>query len=716
MNEGATLVDHSKASRAAGAEEVAMFSLSGVTRILRRNALLIVALVVLALLISLFATLLATPRYRASATLQIDQQVAEIIENSDTQAPQTGDVERYLQTQLDILRSRSLALKVAQRLNLLRSTSFASRMAGETPEAGGARPRPEQVIAMLRGNLETALPRNSQIVEVSFVSPDPGLARDVVNAYVTEFVSANLQRKYDSSAYAREFLRDQLADTKRQVERAEQALNNYSRQNAIIRTESRLGGDKADTASNSLVGSSLNQVNSALDEARSARITAEGRWQIAQASPALTLPAVLENGTVQSLLQQRAAATVALRQEEARRLPGHPSVIQLRAQVAALNTQLNGIASDMKSAMKKDFDAAARREEDLRAELDTFRKASLSEQDRSVQYNFLAREASTARSLYASLLDRYNQLRATAGISLNNLSVVDMAEVPRAPYSPNLTLNLALGLVVGSVLAGIAVLLREQIDEVVRSPSDVRQLSIPLLGAVPLVEHRGDALALLSDPKSSLSEAFASIRTSLMHATPNGAPPVLFLTSTLPGEGKTLSSYALALAFAHLGKRTLLVAADLRRPSLHKLVSLDNSRGLSDILSGNATADEVTFRRQAPNLDLILSGSPPPNPTDLLAGPVLKRFLAEQVTRYDVVVVDGPPVLGLADAPIISGLADGTIFLIGAGLTKRGASKIALRRLLESDAQVVGGVLNRFVPRSASESDYYYARDYYSYS
>jgi succinoglycan biosynthesis transport protein ExoP len=702
-------------SQGVQADDAPMFSMTRVIGILRRNVLLIGAIVAIALLAGLVLTLLATPKYRAVATIQIDQQVEQIIE--DRTAQDSSDSERFLQTQLDILRSRSLALRVAQRLNLLNGGDFVSRMtAGKGEAAVDPTKRRAQIVNLLRSNLEAELPRSSRIVGVAFVSPVAGLAQQVANAYVTEFVRANLQRKYDSSAYARDFLRNQLAETKQQVEQGERALNDYARRNQIVRTEQRLGGDSGGASGNSLVGSSLNQVNAALVEARAARIAVEGRWTVTRGNSLFSIPAVLGNSTIQSLLQQRATAETLLQQERSRRLPDHPAVIQARRQVEALTGQLNTIAQNIRSSIEQEYAAALRRETELSNDLDKYRQASLFEQDRSVQYNILSREAGTARSLYASLLDRYNQLSATAGVSLNNLSVVDYADVPGRPYSPNLVVNLAFALIAGLVLAAVVVLLREQADEVMRSPSDLpRELGVATLGSLPLLPTNQDVLDHLSDPKSSINEAVSSIRTALMHASSTGVPSILFLTSTMPGEGKSITSYALSVSLAHLGKRTLLVGADLRRPSLHHLLNLPNSHGLSDILSSNALAEDVTIEGVVDNLDIILGGPPPPNPSDLLAGPGLQRFLAEQVAKYDVIVIDGPPVLGLADAPIIASLADGTVFLVDANRSRRASARVALGRLIDADAHIVGGVLNRFVPKNANEAGYYYAKDYYSY-
>jgi capsular exopolysaccharide synthesis family protein len=707
------------ASPLQAAESVATlrFDLTALLATLNRNRGLIAAVLATALLAGLVLTLLVTPRYVAAASIQIDQEADRVFESAEVQpVANDGDAERFIQTQTDVLRSRSLAIRVAQRLKLFGDPAFFAAMEAEAPgdatAADRARSR-EATLRLLQGHLAVDLPHNSRVAGITFESTDPSLAARIANTYASEFIQANLQRKFDSSAYARDFLSHQLAAAKDRLESSERALNDYARGAGLIRT-----GDGADAKGTgtpaSVTTASLVQLNTAANDARAARIAAEQKWRSVSSVPVMTVPEVLSNQAVERLLERRAAGAAELQRERARHLGGHPSVRQLEFQQAEFERQIGGIADAIRNSIRDQYHDALGRERALAAQVGALKGETLAEQDRSVRYTILAREADTNRTLYDGLLQRYKELSAAAGISANNLSVVDVAEAPLAPSSPRLALNLLAALTAGLVIAAAAVIIRELLDDAVRVPEEVEtKLGLPLLGVIPLAQAVD---AQMEQPRSPMNEAYGALRSAIFDAGPHGLPRTLLVTSTQAGEGKSTSSLAIAAGLARLGKRVVLVDVDLRRPSLHRMLGLSNACGLSELLTGAVSLEKAIHRPEELGFAVLPSGPVPPSPPELLGSARMADTMAALVAKFDVVVLDAPPILGLADAPMLAARAEATLLVVEADRRSRGATKAALRRLKTARAAVLGAVLTKFDARKAGPGHRYYEGDYYAYA
>ncbi len=695
-------------------------SLRDLALTIRANAVLIAAIIGGFLVLALIITLLQTPKYSAKATIQINSQSDSVLGQTGTVEQESAnyfDQDRFLQTQLDILQSRGLALRVSQRLKLASDPAFFKAAGLGAPDSStSSAAAQESVLGALKSNLSAELPRNSRIASIGFTTADPGLSARVANAFADEFIAANLQRKFDSSAYARSFIADQLANAKTRLAGSEIALNNYARQNGLIRTRDVATPSNGDNhlQGSSVTTDSLLQLNEAANTARAARIAAEGRWQALSGAGALNSPEVLSNPAVQSLLGQRADVQSKLQQARAKYLPDHPVVIALKAQAAAVDQQLKALVGAVRGSVKAQYDAAADSEKKLEGQVASLKTATLGEQDRSVQYNLLAREADTNRTIYDGLLQRFKELNAAAGISASNLVIIDRADPPAGPSSPSLFKNLLIALAVGIIASGLVVFLREQFDDSIRVPEDIEQkLDLSLLGVIPrALDNPGTELA---DPKSPLSESYNSLGSRLLYATGEGVPETILVTSAQPTEGKSVTSLAIASNLARIGKRVVLIDLDLRRPSLHRNIGAENTRGMSTLLTSQDTLDSVLLATGQDRLTVITSGPTPPNPADLLASARLQGLIDDLAERFDVVVIDSPPVLGLADAPLLSALVDGVVMVIEAGRGRRGALKSSLRRLRSMRAILLGAVLTKFDPKkSANRYSDYYGYDYYN--
>jgi len=690
----------------------------------RANLLLIAGIVAAAIAVAVIATMLQTPRYTARATVQINDTVNRVLKDDEsTQSSDMGgwDTDRNLKTQVDILKSRGLALRVVQKLNLAANPAFFASQETGAPAGAPTEAIRTMAAGLLQAHLDVALPRDSRIITLTWESTDPRMSALIVNAYASEFIQSNLQRKFDSSSYARNFVSEQLAETKRKVEESERALNDYARQNGLIRTRDAMtsGAGKDGGGSGggeSVTTASLLQLNSALNDATTRRIAAEGRWQALSGKPLLSTTEVLANSTVATLLANRATAEADLQQERARHLDDYPTIQAKQAEIAAINRQLQQAANNVRDSVRAEFQAAAAAESRLAAQVETLKGATLSEQDRTVRYSLLAREADTNRQLYDGLLQRFKELNASSGIALSNISIIDSAEVPESPSSPNLFKNLLVAVIAGLVLAGLTVFFKDQFDDSIRVPEDVEaKLGLPLLGVVPR-SHSEEPEDGLADPKSPISESYNSLRGSLLYSTAEGLPQVMLLTSAQPSEGKTTSSYAIAASFARMGKSVLLVDADLRRPSLHRQIDYDNARGLSSLLTSHDPLSSAVLPSGVENLTLLTSGAIPPSPTELLSSLRLEQIIQEAARQFQVVIIDSPPILGLADAPTMAALVDGVIFVVEADRSRRGSLKTALRRLRAMRPVVLGAVLTKFDPlKAGNRYSEYYGYEYYQY-
>lgn len=685
-------------------------------RLLLKHRFVILGCFVGALVLGVAATLLMTPIYTASATIQIDREAARVLESNDVLPSDSAiQAEEFFQTQYGLLRSRSLAQRVAESEGLINDKAFLDSVGlrtGDGDQTLSLAERQEAVIKALHKNLSISPTRGSRLVDIRFDSPQPALAARVSNAFATNFIQSNLDRKFDSSAYARDFLEERLAQTKTRLEEAERALVSYAEQQQIINVSETPGGPDSG-GTRSLAASDLVALNTALATARAARIAAEEKWRQANSASLMSLPEVLQNPAIQRLAENRATLNAQYQQKLSIYRPEFPEMVQLKAQMDEIDSQIRTLAGEIRSSIRQNYQALANEERSLQAQVNGLKGDVLDFRNRSIQYNILQREVDTTRSLYDGLLQRYKEVGVAGGITANNISIVDRALPPSKPSKPNVLLNLLLAAFVGLGLGVLLAFAIEALDQSLASPEDVEsKLDVPVLGVSPMLPKGQTPLQALADLRSGFAEAYYSLRTALQFSTPNGAPSTLFVTSARPGEGKSTTALAVAENFARIGQRVLLIDVDLRKPSMHRLLGASNDRGMSSILSGSASLSDVVQRPNDGGLWFIPCGPLPPNPAELLSGTRVQSFLEEARRRFDIVVIDGPPTLGFADAPVMAATAAGTLFVIEARGTRRGQARGALRRLQMGRSRILGVVLTKFNAKASSYGGYDYAYDY----
>ncbi|MBA2935125.1 polysaccharide biosynthesis tyrosine autokinase, partial [Sphingomonas sp. CGMCC 1.13654] len=695
-----------------------------------RNRLLIAAIVAGAMLAGLGLTMLMTPKYKAVSSIQIDQQSANVLGDSSQQSLQQADAwqdtDRFLQTQVDVLQSRALALAVAQDLNLGANDDFVRRMGAKPADKPQgalslADTKQEQILTILANGLKVDLPRNSRVVAIAFTSPDPRLAARVANTFAADFMMFNMKRKFGSSVYARNFLEGQLSDTRTKLEASERALLDYARGANLLDVSGGIAsGTDSTTGSStprSLTTSNLVELNDAYAQAQASRVQAQQHWQQAQASSPLQLQEVLTNPAIMQLTQLKAQAQAAYQQDLQRHKPDYPQMQQAAAHIAELDRQINAMADSIRSSIKEQYLTASKQEQALAGQVNGLKSSTQNEQSRSVEYNILKRTVDTNRTMYDSLLQRYSEVSAQAGVAANNISQVDVAEAPAKPVSPRPLINLALATLLGLVAASGFVLLRDKFDDSIRTPEDVpAKLGLTFLNSTPLLEESITPQEALDDPRSALSEAYAALRASIELGHKGGAPRTLSVTSTRQSEGKSTTAYAIARNFAKIGKSVVLIDGDLRKPSLHRLANAHNNKGFSNLLAGIAGFEETLQPTDIPTLSLVSAGPLPPNPAELLSGPRLGNLVADLAKRFDVVVIDAPPVLGLADTILIGSATEATLFVVEANGSHHGHAKAAVRRLASSGITMIGALLSKYDARKIGYG-YGYGYNYtYSYS
>jgi polysaccharide biosynthesis transport protein len=645
---------------------------------------LILGCVGVALAGAIIITLLTQPLYRASAILEMNPPQVEIMQNS--KGPMIPQDNQFLATQYGLLKSRSLAERVAQQLNLASNPEFLDSEADRAT-------RQKIAAGILASNFTVEPVPASRLVRINYSSPSPDLAARIANSFADSFINTNLERRYEASSYARSFLENQISKVKSELETSERQLVAYAQQQGIIST-AREGSDSRSDA-NSLTGESLIALNQSLAEVQTQRIAAEQAYRQALSS-GQTQDVAIQTGPMRSNL-------AALRSEYESKLqsfkPDYPDMVRLRSRMEALEGQIAAeggtLTSSRIATAREQFRSAAAAERQLQAKVAQLKGDVINLRGRSIQYNILLREVDTNRSLYDALLQRYKEIGVAGGIGSNPVSVVDRAQVPGAPYKPNLPLNLAVGLALG-LFAGVGGALGiEFVNDTIKTPEDVRdKLHLASLGVIPRKQGQQSLAEELKDQTSPISEAYFSLRTSLQFSTDSGAPKTLLITSTRAAEGKSSTTLALAQNFARLGNRILLIDGDLRKPAF--TTGSEPREGLSKLLTNQDPLHAHVLKTQFENLWLVPCGPLPPNPAELLASLRLKALINEAATHFDMVIVDGPPVLGLADAPLLGAACRGTLLVIESGKTRTPAAQDAVNRLHGAGSRIIGAVLTKY--------------------
>ena len=692
-------------------------------RILFKRRYAILSIVAACVGVALLLAMLTQREYTARVTVQVDREAPKIVTSGGLEGADGGGSfnNEFYQTQYTLLKSRSLSESVVRDLRLADNYDFLTgyQPSGIDDVKKLARSRRFDIATrIVNGGTIVSPVRLSSIIDVLFVSPNPAMAATAANAIGEKFIEENLNRRFEATAYARQFLQNRLNAVRTKLEDSERKAAEYASAQGLIKISGNGGaaGGKSDgsiASEDTLASQDLSQLSSQLANARTARIQAESEAR--QGAGGQAAEASLTNGAINALRQQRAELTGQLSKLQSDFGPDYPQVMALKSQIGELDRQIGREQSRVNSGVSSNVNGKYRQavaaENGLQAKVNGLKSAVLNQQQRTIEYNIIQRDVDTNRALYDSLLQRFKEVGIAGGVGTNNISIVDRALIPTSPSRPNLRLNVIMGLLVGLILGIVAALILEQLAEAAVLPADFqRKLGVPLLGATPKVEAAAMGQALI-ESKSPLSESYFSILTSIQFSTSQGTPRSILLTSTQAREGKSTTALALALGLASVGARVLLIDGDMRNPGLHRVLGKPLGGGLSNLLTGDGALENFVEPSGTANLSFLVAGQIPPNPAELLSSERLARLVGEATELFDHVVIDGPPILGLADAPLLSRATEGVVFVVESGKTRATQARHAIERILAVRGHFIGAVLSKFDERNMGYG-YGYGYDY----
>lgn len=690
-------------------------------RILKRRKWIIAGAVLSCLMLGLIVTLLITPKYTATTTLEISRESNNITPVQGVEREGGAADQEFYQTQYGLLRSRVLAERVANELRLVDDPKFYT-MFGYTSQrpafeqsngrfaVAGRGDRQRVAGEILLDHVSVTPTRLSRLVDIAFVSPDPIFSTRIVNTWTTNFIKVSLERRYQATSYARNFLETRLAQLRQKLETSERRLVGYASSQRLINLPTAQTAGTTQVFERSIVADDLAALNGSLEQAKAQRIDAEAKLQQAGGGNAAE---ALRNDAINNLRARRALLAGDYQKLLIQFEPQYPAALALKSQLDQIDRGIAREEQRVSGSIQGEYRQAVQRENRLQDQVEGLKQDFLDQRRRAIQYNIYQREVDTNRQLYDGLLQRYKEIGVAGGVGINNVAVVDPADPPLKPSSPRLLLNLALSLIAGLGIGAMTALLLEQADEAIADPAEMqRVLGLPLLGAIPKVIGKAPREAIL-DRKSSLTDAYLAVQANLQFTTEHGVPRSLMVTSTRPAEGKSTTALALATLLGRARRRVVLIDGDMRSPSIHRLIGVGHENGLSNYLSGSDAVEPLL--QQAPEFGLVIvtAGPVPPNAAELLTSGRLKKFIDELLERFDHVVIDSPPVMGLADAPLIASRVEGVVYIVESHGIRASLVATGINRLTSANVHIIGGVLTKFeTKRSVSGYGYDYGYGY----
>lgn len=683
-------------------KEATPFNFWQIIRVLQRWWWLI-ALVIVLLTGTLAAQLYkAVPMYRATTILEVKQEERNVIDVSEVERIDAD--QEFLVTQIQLLQSRSLIEDSVESLNLL-SDPFFIPQESETWANLSRVERLKIVIEEFKRNLTVKSVGRSRLIQVSFEHSDPRQASKLANSIAENYIANGLSRKFNATASAREFLQSRLSTAKTSLEIAERDIVAYATANNIIT----IGGD--DTQSTSFLDTT-NLVSLSEELTKASLVRFEAEQALKQSEKGSFVAETLDDASLQTLRSKRIELNSEYLEKLAVFKPNFPDMLELKSRIDMFDreiaTKTDQIVSSSSDGLRQAYELALAREQDLRRRVNQVKSSVIDLREKNIEYTILKRQVETERTQYDALLQRLKEVSVSDDLGSNLLQVVDSAQPPRYPFKPNKLRGILLALLLSSTLGiGLAYAI-ELIDDHIKGPEDVKnKLNQIIMGVIPISKNPDELQNELSNPQSSLSEAYASLRTNLQFSGADGGPRIIQITSTTSGEGKSVTSLATAMRFAGLGQRVLLVDADMRLPTFLQVLGQTPSVGLSGVLTQNRDFSSEVQQTRYPCFDLLVSGDKVPNPSELLASERFDSLLEWAREAYDYIIVDSPPVLGLADAPILGAKVDASLLVVESSRLRTPNVKASLERLRHSGTKVLGVVLTKYKSRVGGYTDYY---------
>lgn len=665
------------------------------------------------------------PIYQASARIEIEASSPEIRTLTDLFDNMPAD-DMFLQTQVTVLESDNLAWQTVEQLHLGDNPAFFPAPKDGKPRTISPENLQSILIGIFKGNLQVEVLRNSRIVTVSFESPDPRLAANAVNALVDNYQDYNYHKNYEATRKASGWMEQQLDELKAKVEKSQQALVDYERQNNIVNVNDKQNVQEAKLA----------DLSKELTDAHADVVRTESLYNVARTNGD-QISTLVSNDLLSHLEEKYSEIKSQYVDARAQFGPNFPKVMRLKDQMDDLKAQVDAERNRVVARYRGEYTAAMEREKLLTGSLNDQKGEMGRLNQLLIEHNILQHDFQTNQQLYESLQQRLKDATLSSGLRATNVHMVDPARPPMGPIRPRKFFNITIGLMVGIILGVTLAFVKEALDDSIKSIGQIeRYLSTSALAVIPLArsqrhrprlpgaggngstDRRDVELTLLRRPASELAEAYRAMRTAILLSTSPRPPQVIVMTSAQPSEGKTCTSINLALALAQRRVRVLIIDADFRKPGVGQAMGVSNDRGLSSVLKGELSFDEAVMQTEAlSNLWVLPAGPAPTNPTDLLSSPDMGKLLNELRGRFEHVVVDSPPVLLMTDATVLSILSDGVVLVVEGGVTPMGAVLRGHRIIENAGGKILGVVLNKVdVRRGTYYGSYYgYGRGYYNY-
>ncbi len=711
--------------------------------VLLRRRWLVAAVIVSILTLTIIGTLVQTPQFKATTLIRIDRGKINLVQDVTVHDARLGFREFY-GTQQRVLTSSTLVRRIMDQLDIWAHPSFQlnSEPEVDTPEAIR-----EKQVAKLRAMLQVNHVRNTELVEVSFVGPDPKLAASAANAFVDQYIAFNAEAESGVARNTTTFIREQVEKLQQDIQQKEALLQEYGKKQDIV----------VEQKENLLV-QQLSELHRELTQAQGDLAAAEAHYLSFKQSNPSSLPEVFNNRNIQDLQQEYARLEKEYAELAEKFQPGWPDM-QRKARAMdkvkrRLEIETQSLADKRRVAARTRYNEALNRVNLLERALEEQRKETRELNVLSADYNRVKVELESQRSMLQTLMRRQGETGLSADLEERqhiNIHMVEEAVVPRGPFKPKLSLNLLMGGFIGIILGvGVAFFLNFWDTSISNSEDLRRHVSLPCLAMIPhfarekqLPDQRRDRLPqtasgrakekalvrtakhlstlqgsrkALSPDRTDLIERFKFLRSALLLSSPGNPPKTVLFTSGGQGEGKSFISCNFASSFTQLHKRVLLIDADLRRPSLHKFLGISNKVGLTNVITGQvALQDGCQQSTTVPNLFVLLSGSKSPSPAELLGSKAMEEVVRQSAELYDMVVIDTAPLFLVVDTHSLLGLSDSVMLIARSGMTQGPAVKSALELIEQAQGKVTGVVLN-----DVNLSDYaynYYHRNYsYQYS
>jgi polysaccharide biosynthesis transport protein len=683
----------------APAADTAEFALTlhGLLGSLKRSRMLIVGCALAGLLVGLVIALL--PRhYTALSRIQVRPGSSSQYRVDQSDLLNIGDDSTKLETETMILESDTLLLDIAGKLHLDTDPSFMGWGIGTTAQSNDPKAS-EKLLARLHSSIHATRVPRTEIIQVTCNTRSGVLSARIVNTLVAEYIQRLFESRFSSTQRVTKWLTGQLDDLKQQVEQDEDNL---------VKLQSRLGIVGIDQ-NHDIVVTELEDLTKAADEARVERIIAEARYRILNSGDSNLLeggqdisgrnqPNSSQLSLLNNLRNQKAQTEAKLAGLSAQFGSGYPEVQQTSAELATLNREVQQEQARVLNQAHQAFSAASNNEQKTFATLEDRKSQAFQKQNELVQYQILLHDYESNRALYEGLMQRLRQAGIVAGLESSEVDIVDMARVPGKPSDVGRVATVFLGLLFGVFAGLIGAVLSSQFDQRVKDISAIEtQMGIPVLSITPALGAKIESpvTSFLDEPNSPFVESMWQLRTSLLLSNPGHAPKMILFTSCNPGEGKTTCACAQACALAMRDAKVLLIDADMRRPSIMSRLGLSNKVGLSSVLTGIAEADDAIQRVDAiPNLSVLTGGPVPPSAALLLSADNLQTLLSSLGKRFDFVLVDSPPVLGLVDSSSLAQFAEAIVLVLSYRNLKKAQIGNAIKVLRRVGRSVTGIALN----------------------